>query len=146
MPQIQGSSLIPAPPGRVWAMLHDPAVLGRCVPGGAQITAGPGERFQATLNLAVGPLRGNFQASVQLKDRVEPQALALTIEAQGPTGLLSAVAAVKLSPEGNGTRADWQGEPKLSGVLAMVAGRMIGTLSQKQTEQFFENLAREAAG
>ena len=130
-------------------MLHDPAVLGRCVPGGAQISAEPGERFRASLNLAVGPLRGNFQASVQLRDRVEPQhsetpSLALTIEAQGPTGLLSAVGAVQLRAEGAGTRADWQGEPRLGGMLAVVAGRLIGKLSQGQTEQFFGNLAREA--
>ncbi|WP_293915021.1 carbon monoxide dehydrogenase subunit G [Deinococcus sp.] len=151
MPQIQGSAFIPAPPERVWAMLHDLAVLGRCVPGGAQITQEAPDRFRADLNLAVGPLRGNFQASVQLRDQIEPPAsstpsLALIIEAQGPSGLLSAAAAVQLSAEGRGTRADWQGEPRLSGMLAMLAGRLIGKLSQAQTEQFFANLAREAAG
>ena len=143
--QVQGSHTITAPRERVWALLQDPEVLTRCVPGVTEMVPSGDDSYNAVLNVAVGPVKGKFQAKVNITDRQPPQQMTLSIDAKSPTGIVTAVGTLHLQALDDNTRTqvDWEGEPKLRGMLATLAGRLIGGITQQQADIFFANLEQE---
>ncbi|WP_407569495.1 SRPBCC family protein [Deinococcus altitudinis] len=142
--QVDGSNVIQAPRERVWALLQDPDVLARCVPGVQEMTPDGPDSYTAVLNVAVGPVKGKFKAKVKLSNQVPPESMTLTIEAKAPTGIVNAVGQLVLVDQGESTRVDWSGEPKMMGMIASLAGRLIGGISKSQADVFFGNLEKEA--
>ena len=51
---------------------------------------------------------------------------------------------MRLTDQGDSTRVDWSGEPKMMGMIASLAGRLIGGISKQQADLFFGNLEKEA--
>ncbi|MGY2896044.1 SRPBCC family protein [Deinococcus sp. UYEF24] len=142
--QVDGSNVIQAPRERVWTLLQDPDVLARCVPGVQEMTPDGQGGYTAVLNVSVGPVKGKFKAKVKLSNQVPPESMTLTIEAKAPTGIVNAVGQLVLVDQGESTRVDWSGEPKMMGMIASLAGRLIGGISKSQADVFFGNLEKEA--
>jgi len=142
--QVDGSNVIQAPRDRVWALLQDPEVLARCVPGVQEMLPDGPDSYTAILNVAVGPVKGKFKAKVKISNQVPPQSMTLQIEAKAPTGIVNAVGQLVLVEQGESTLVQWSGEPKLMGMIASLAGRLIGGISKSQADVFFSNLEKEA--
>ncbi len=142
--QVDGSNVIQAPRDRVWALLQDPDVLARCVPGVQEMLPDGPDSYTAILNVAVGPVKGKFKAKVKISNQVPPQSMTLQIEAKAPTGIVNAVGQLVLVEQGESTLVQWSGEPKLMGMIASLAGRLIGGISKSQADVFFGNLEKEA--
>ncbi|WP_425145504.1 SRPBCC family protein [Deinococcus sp.] len=143
--QVDGSNIIQAPRERVWALLQDPAVLARCVPGMQELLPDGQGGYTALMNVAVGPVKGTFKGKVKISDEVPPERMTLSVEAKAPTGVVTAVGQLNLSElEDGSTRVDWAGEPKLMGMIASLAGRLIGGISKQQADIFFSRLNTEA--
>ena len=142
--QVDGSNVIQAPRDRVWALLQDPDVLARCVPGVQEMLPDGPDSYTAILNVAVGPVKGKFKAKVKISNQVPPQSMTLQIEAKAPTGIVNAVGQLVLVEQGESTLVQWSGEPKLMGKIASLAGRLIGGISKSQADVFFGNLEKEA--
>jgi len=119
-------------------------VLARCVPGVQEMTPDGPDSYTAVLNVAVGPVKGKFKAKVKISDQVPPERMTLGIEAKAPTGMVNATGTLTLVDQGDTTRVDWAGEPKLMGMIASLAGRLIGGISKQQADVFFTNLEQEA--
>lgn len=143
--QVDGSNVIQAPRDRVWALLQDPDVLARCVPGVQEMLPDGEDRYTAIINVAVGPVKGKFKGKVAISERTPPERMTLSIEAKAPTGMVNAVGVLNLVEVDAGTtRVDWSGEPKLMGMIASLAGRLIGGISKQQADVFFGNIEKEA--
>lgn len=142
--QVDGSNVIQAPRDRVWALLQDPEVLARCVPGVQEMLPDGPDSYTAILNVAVGPVKGKFKAKVKISNQIPPQSMTLQIEAKAPTGIVNAVGQLVLVEQGESTLVQWSGEPKLMGMIASLAGRLIGGISKSQADVFFGNLEKEA--
>ena len=142
--QVDGSNVIQAPRDRVWALLQDPDVLARCVPGVQEMLPDGPDSYTAILNVAVGPVKGKFKAKVKISNQGPPQSMTLQIEAKAPTGIVNAVGQLVLVEQGESTLVQWSGEPKLMGMIASLAGRLIGGISKSQADVFFSNLEKEA--
>jgi uncharacterized protein len=141
---VEGSNVIQAPRARVWALLQDPDVLARCVPGVQEMTPDGPDSYTALLNVAVGPVKGKFKAKVKLSNQVPPESMTLQVEAKAPTGMVNAIGVLTLVDQGETTLVQWSGEPKLMGMIASLAGRLIGGISKQQADLFFANLETEA--
>lgn len=143
--QVQGSNVIQAPRERVWELLQDPGVLARCVPGVREMTPDGENSYRALLDVAVGPVKGTFKAKVGISNLSPPESMTLSVEAKAPTGMINATGQLLLSEQGpSATRVDWSGEPRMMGMIASLAGRLIGGISKGQADVFFANLEREA--
>lgn len=141
---VEGSNVIQAPRAHVWALLQDPDVLARCVPGVQEMAPDGPDSYTAMLNVAVGPVKGKFKAKVKISNQVPPESMTLQIEAKAPTGMVNAVGVLTLVDQGETTLVNWSGEPKLMGMIASLAGRLIGGISKQQADVFFTNLELEA--
>jgi len=142
--QITGSHLIKAPRARVWELLNDPDTLARCTPGVTELSRDGDDRFAATFTVALGPVKGNFQAHVDVTDKVPGEAMTLKLSARSPVGAVGAVGRITLADEGDGTRVTWAGEPQLMGMLATVGARFAQTAAKSHAEAFFTKLEQEA--
>src|SRR5262249_40535755 len=67
----QGNVTVPETPERLWAMLLDPNMLAKIIPGCHSLDRAGPNAFRAAVTIGVGPVRGRFQALVKLSE-LEP--------------------------------------------------------------------------
>ncbi len=141
---LEGSHFIHSPPNRVFALLNDPAVLSRCVPGVKSLELDGTDSYKAQVEVAIGPVKGKFDGKIAITEKLEPQSMTLKVEFKSPVGIANAVGTLKLEPEEDGTRVYWAGEPQLMGMIASVGARLIGGVAKAQADLFFSKLELEA--
>ena len=143
---ISGSHTVPASRERVWELLHDPDALQRMVPGCQTLDAETPTKFSATLSVGVGPIRGRFSGAVEIEDVSAPESYKMTLNGQGPTGFVTGEGLINLSEDGEGTLVEVEADAQVGGTLAQIGSRMVQTAVRMLMGQFFDALAREAAG
>ncbi|WP_161882186.1 CoxG family protein [Deinococcus alpinitundrae] len=146
----QGSNIVAAPRARVWAMLQDPAVLARIVPGLTDAIQDGENQMRAVLNVNVGPVKGRFKTIVRVLEAQPPAQMDLEVEGKTITGTALLHTQMTFTDLGESTRVDWVASPRLSGLLAGVGGKLIeskardGSAGQRYADRFFGRLSQEA--
>lgn len=129
----------------LWRLLNDPEVLASTIPGVKSFTPAGSGRYQATMNVGIGPVRGSYQGAVQVTDPDPPNAYTLKVEGKGPGAFIKGSGRITLSAEtSDKTRVDVEGDAQVGGVLARVGQRMIGNASKTVIRQFFDNVKKRA--
>src|SRR5216684_7035638 len=125
--KIRITSIIPAPPARVFAALVDPGVLQRCIPGCESLTAAGPDAYEATLKIGVAGLKGTYTGKAAIRDRRPPESLTLGFEGKGGPGFVRGSAAITLSAEGEGsaTRVACEADVQVGGLIAAVGSRLV---------------------
>ena len=142
--QLTGNKLLNASPARVYGMLMDPNVLAKIVPGVSSLEKLSENSYKSTLSLKIGPVGGSFSGNLQLEDIVPDKSF--TLKAQQNSKIGNANAAVKIvlqEAANNQTEVSFDGDVKLSGVLATMGQRVVGGVANTLTKQFFNNLESE---
>ena len=67
--EFKGRYVIPAPPAKVWAALHDPAVLQLSIPGCEALEKISDTEFKAKAVIRIGPVKATFTGKVELAPR-----------------------------------------------------------------------------
>jgi len=144
--QLTGKHIFNAPPSVLWNMLMDTEILAKVVPGISKLERIGENSFKAIVEIKMGPVSGAFNGNLQMDDIDEPKGFTLKIQQNSKIG--NANAAIKISllpvPE-NQTEVAFDGDAKLSGLLATMGNRVIGGVSNTLTKQFFTNLEKELA-
>jgi len=124
----------------------DTEILAKVVPGISKLERIGENSFKAIVEIKMGPVSGAFNGNLQMEDIEEPKGFTLKIQQNSKIG--NANAAIKISllpvPE-NQTEVAFDGDAKLSGLLATMGNRVIGGVSNTLTKQFFTNLEKELA-
>ena len=150
--ELQGETLIAAPPLAVWAALNDPEVLARCIEGVETLTRIPGDngedRFEGKMNAKVGPVRATFAGSVRLTELDPPHRYVLVGEGKGGVaGFAKGQAEVVLTPETvddrDGTRLAYRVTSSVGGKLAQLGARLIEGTAKGYAETFFTRFKAE---
>jgi len=143
--QLAGKYVLHAVPSRVWATLMDKDTLARVVPGISRLEETGDHSFKSTLDIKLGPVNGSFTGNLQLDDLQEPNTF--TLKAQQNSKIGNANAAIKINlalvDETGDTEISFDGDVKLSGMLASLGQRVMGGVSNTLTKQFFSNLEKE---
>ena len=144
--QLTGNKLLNASPARVYGMLMDPEVLAKIVPGVSSLEKLSENSYKSTLSLKIGPVGGSFSGNLHLEDIVPDKSF--TLKAQQNSKIGNANAAVKIvlqEAANNQTEVSFDGDVRLSGVLATMGQRVVGGVANTLTKQFFNNLENELA-
>ncbi|MBI3998466.1 MAG: carbon monoxide dehydrogenase subunit G [Armatimonadetes bacterium] len=141
--KIEGQYPLPAPREQVWAALNDPEVLTRTTPGLKTLKPTGEGTYDATIELAVGPVKGSYEGKVRITDQAPPERMTLVVEGGGRVGTIRASGALTLEAQGDKTMVHYVGDAQVTGVLMSVGHRLFGGVAKQLAGEFFKALERE---
>lgn len=142
--QLTGNHVFNAPPAKVWAMLMDTDTLARIVPGVTKLERIDDTNFKSTLGVKLGPVSAAFNGNLQMEDVAEEKGFTLKVQQNSKVGNASAAIKISLTPvEESKTEVSFDGDVKLSGMLASMGQRLIGSVANTLSKQFFTNMEKE---
>jgi carbon monoxide dehydrogenase subunit G len=142
--QLAGKYLLHAAPPKVWAILMNMDTLANIVPGISRLEQTGDHTFKSILDIKLGPVSSSFTGHLQLDDLQEPSAFTLKAQQNSKIGNAKAAIKISLAAVGAGdTEIVFDGDVKLSGMLASLGQRVMGGVSNTLTKQFFSNLEKE---
>lgn len=142
--ELAGSHLFNATPQQIWPLLMDTDSLARMVPGITSLEHLGNYQYKAMLGVKLGPVNASFTGNLQLNDIMEPQGFSMKVQQNSKVGNATATIGIHLNPVGNNqTEVDFSGNVKLSGMLATMGQRLIGSVANTLSRQFFMNMEKE---
>ncbi|MDI9858284.1 CoxG family protein [Flectobacillus roseus] len=144
--QLTGSHTLAAPIEKVWQMLMDTDILAKIVPGVSRLEKTGENEFEAISEIKLGPVSGKFSGGLTLSDIVEPSTFTLNVSQNSKIGNADASIKINLvALDAQQTEISFDGEAKLSGLLARTGQRVLSGVANTLTKQFFTNFEEEIA-
>lgn len=145
--KLSGSHPLPYPRPVVWRALMDPEVLSRTLPGCERLEATGDGAFAGTLTVQVGPVRGHFDGTLEMTERVEPERYHMRLAGQGSSGFLTGEGEVRLEEAEGGaaTVLHYDLEAQVGGRIAGVGQRLLDSSARVIARQGLEGLERQLA-
>ena len=142
--QLTGKHIVNAVPSRVWNMLMDTETLAKVVPGISRLEKTDDNTFKSIIEIKLGPVNGSFTGNLEMEDVNEQSGFTLKVAQNSKIGNAKAAIKIDLLPVDNEqTEVAFDGDVKLSGLIAGMGQRLIGSVANTLTKQFFANLGKE---
>ncbi|HEX7180483.1 MAG TPA: carbon monoxide dehydrogenase subunit G [Thermoanaerobaculia bacterium] len=141
--KIQGEHTFDAPRELVWRALLDPGVLARVLPGTERLERVGENDFRGVMNVQVGPVKGQFQGTLQLTDLVPLESYHMKLNGSGPNGFMSGEGDIRLADAPGGTALRYDLDTQVGGRVAGVGQRLLESSAKAVTRQGLEGLSRE---
>jgi uncharacterized protein len=135
--KIAGTTLLSAPPDRVFEALHDPSVLVATIPGVQSLEQVESNRYRMIIVAGVASIKGAYDGEVTLADQQAPSSFVLRAKGAGAPGTVDATVRVTLAEEGAGTRLTYEADADVGGMVGGVGQRMLTGVSKKMAGEFF---------
>jgi carbon monoxide dehydrogenase subunit G len=136
--QMSGEQLIAAPRQRVWEGLNDPAILQACIPGCQTLEKEGDDRFNATVELKIGPIGARFKGAVTLSELNPPTSYVITGQGNGGiAGSAKGGAKVSLADHEGGTMLTYTVDAEVGGRMAQLGGPIIDATAKQLAGRFF---------
>ncbi|TFV90195.1 carbon monoxide dehydrogenase [Blastococcus sp. CT_GayMR20] len=144
---LDGSAVLSADPERVWAVITDPAVLARTIPGCETLEQVGDDEYKMNVSVGVGAIRGTYAGEVKLTDQQRPSSYVMHASGAGAPGNARATVTINLEPAGNGrTNLTYSADAVIGGPVAGVGQRMITGVAKRMAGQFFKAIDDELTG
>lgn len=143
--KVAGARAIAAPPERVFALLEDPAVLAKCIPGCEGLDRIAEGEYAMRMKMGIGPVSGRFDGKVQIADRKPPESYRMIVEGAGKVGFMKGDGVISLAPADGGSSVSFTGDVQVGGTIANVGQRLIETSAKMVINRFFDKLGEEVA-
>jgi carbon monoxide dehydrogenase subunit G len=143
--KIQGEHTFDAPRERVWRALLDPEVLARTLPGCERLERTGENEYRGVLNVQVGPVKGQFQGTLQLADILPLEGYHMKLDGSGPSGFMNGQGELRLADAPAGTTLRYDLDAQIGGRIAGLGQRLVESSAKSITRQGLEGLARELA-
>ena len=136
----KGTVTINAPREKVWAFLTDPSQLTECAPGLEKLDViVPNEKFRAVASAGFGAIKATFVTDATWMDLDPPNRARMKIHGTAPGSSVDGTSEMVLSDGANGsTVLNWSSDITVVGTIASLAARLMGVVTQKLTDAFFE--------
>lgn len=144
--KISGTYTLPLSQERAYAVMQDPEVLARAMPGCESLEKIGPDEYRMKMKMVLASLSGAFEGKVRITDQAPPSSFRLVVEGNGRVGFLKGDGLLKLTPaEGGGTVVAYDGDAQVGGTIAAVGQRLIDGTAKTMIKKFFDKLAAEAA-
>ncbi|HUO86401.1 MAG TPA: carbon monoxide dehydrogenase subunit G [Thermoanaerobaculia bacterium] len=145
--KLSGSHRLPYPRAVVWDALMDPEVLSRTLPGCERLEATGDGAFSGSLIVQVGPVRGQFDGTLEMTDRRSPESYRMKLAGQGASGFLTGEGAIRLEEAEGGaaTLLHYDLDAQVGGRIAGVGQRLLDSSAKVIARQGLEGLERQLA-
>ncbi len=138
--KFEGITAINAPREKVWTALIDPYLVSQCAPGLQSMEViDPNKLFKASVSVGFGAVKVNFDANVEFVELREPDFAQMRAHGKAPGSGVDVRAEMRLSDGQAGvTELGWTADVVVVGTIASMASRLMGGITQKLTNQFFD--------
>jgi carbon monoxide dehydrogenase subunit G len=140
--KIAGTCTVPAAQERAYALLQDPGVLARCMPGCEGLDRIGDNEYAMRMKMVLASISGKFEGKVRIADASPPDSFRLIVEGTGKIGFMKGDGLLRLTP-GNSTNVAFEGDVQVGGTIAAVGQRLIETTAKMLIKRFFEKLNAE---
>lgn len=125
-------------------MLMDTDMLSKIVPGISRLEKTDDHTFKSILEIKLGPVHSSFTGNLQMEEITGQKGFTLKLTQNSKIGNASGAIKITLLPVDNeNTEINFDGDVKLSGMLAGMGQRVMGSVANTLTKQFFANLDKE---
>ena len=142
--KIAGSHTLSTDPQRAYALLQDPEVLAKCMPGAESLTRVGPDEYEMKMKMAISSIQGLFAGKIRIADQNPPQSFRLMVEGTGKVGFMKGDGLLNLAPQDGGTQISYEGDVQVGGLIAGVGQRLIDTTAKYVIRKFFERFTEEA--
>ncbi len=145
--KLDGRRTLEATIEQSYALLTNPEVLVRTMPGLKSLVARGPWSYDAEIEWGVASIGGKYVGEIRMVDAKPPAFYRMMMEGQGPKGLVTIDLAMTLTSSGQrSTELHYQGEAHVdqSATGSAVGQRIMSGLTQAMMNQFFSALAKEA--
>ncbi len=142
----KGTVKINAPRDKVWAFLTNPEELGDCAPGLEKLEIiKPNEEFRATASVGFGAVKATFVTDAKWMGLDAPNHATMKIHGKAPGSVVDGTSEMKLrdGDKPGETVLEWSSDVTVIGAIASLAARLMGPVTQKITDSFFENVRKK---
>ena len=137
--RFEGSMTIDAPRGVVWVFLTDPNQVAQCAPGIESVDiVVPDQKFRATAAIGFGSVKVRFTGDAEFLELDAPKRAKLKAHGNAPGSAVDVITEMALTdgPDGT-TEMKWIADVVILGTLASLAARLMSSVTQKLTAEFF---------
>ena len=135
--KVESSWTIAADRETVWTALQAPEALASCIPGCQKLEATGEDTYDISLTAGLAGISATYTGSVSVSDKRHPESYRMVVEGSGSGGFVKGEAVVSLAVENGGTEVRIVGDVQVSGVVARVGQRLMGSASKMLMNQFF---------
>ena len=144
--ELKGRHTVNATPATLWKMLMDTDTLSKIVPGISKLEKTGDNTYKSVLEIKMGPVSGAFTGNLQMENIEEQKGFTLNVQQNSSIGNANAAIKIELIPvSSNETEVAFDGDVKVTGLLASMGQRILGSAANVLTKQFFANLDHELA-
>ena len=143
---LDGSAVLHADPEKVWAIITDPAVLARTIPGCETLEQVGDDEYKMNVTVGVGAIRGTYAGEVKLSDQNRPSSYVMHASGAGGPGNVRATVTINLEEHAEGTALTYSADAVVGGPVAGVGQRMISGVAKRMAGQFFKAIDDELTG
>jgi carbon monoxide dehydrogenase subunit G len=143
--RFEGKVRVQAPRQQVWDYLTDAEKVSRAAPGLEKLeVVEPGKKFRVTTAIGLGTVKARFTSDVEWTNLDPPNQAGMKAHGMAPGSAVDATSAMQLSdgPEG-ATDLAWSADVTISGLIAGLAARMMGGVTQRLTAAFFDSVRKD---
>ncbi len=143
--KVKGDTSVPVLRDRAYALLQDPVILARCMPGCESLERVGENEYALRLKVVLASISGQFSGSIRIADQAPPSSFRLIVEAKGKIGFLKGDGLLNLAEANGATPVHFDGEVHVGGTIAAVGQRLLDGTAKMLIKKFFDKLAVEAA-
>jgi carbon monoxide dehydrogenase subunit G len=144
MLELNGDSSFKVGRERLWALLNDPEVLKRAIPGCNAVERITDDRYRMGLKVQVASVSGEYMGEVEIQDRVIPTHYVLLVGGEGSIGFMKGRASFDLDAREDGsTQLRYVGTAEVGGMVAGVGQRVLIGVARFLVGRFFKGIEKE---
>ena len=135
--KIEGAFTFAADVETVWDHMLDPGALSACLPGCEQFDPTGDDSYDVVMRVGVAGISGRYTGKVTVAEKQHAESYRMIVQGRGRGGGIRGEGVLTFAPDGDGTRVTVGGDARVTGVVARVGQRLLGTVSKTLMTQFF---------
>ncbi len=124
----------------VWNAMLSPDVLSGCIPGSEKFVSTGPESYDIAMRIKIAAMTGNYTGKITIRNRVDLQSYTMIVEGTGKSGTVRGEGDFTFTETNGVTTVNIVGDARISGVIARVGQRLLGSASKMLMNQFFDCL------
>ena len=139
--KIEGAFTFAADVETVWDHMLDPNALSACLPGCERFEPTGEDSYDVVMRVGVAGISGRYTGKVTVADVQHGESYKMIVQGRGRGGGIRGEGVLTFAADGEGTRVTVDGDARVTGVVARVGQRLLGTVSKTLMTQFFTCMA-----